>query len=223
MSQILLTFIFLIAISVLLFITEMIYKKLELKGELTRKFAHSVATLSTISFPFLFDSHWYVLSLVIFFFAVLLISSISSKLKSIHDINRKSTGSYLLPIGIYVPFLVSNKMGNEFLFVLPMLVLGISDPFAGIMGMYNRKNNNKIKLFGKVLDKTFKGTSGFLISSFVISVVALSIYKEVFNFEVLVLAVSIAVVSSFVELLSGKGFDNFFVPASVMGMLILFL
>jgi len=223
MDQIIVTFIFLIALSLLLVITEMIYRKLRLRVELTRKFAHTTATLSTLSFPYLFGSHWYIFALVVFFCAVLYFSKRQTRLKSIHDVRRSSAGSYLLPVGIYVTYVLANSAGNDFMFILPILVLAISDPFAGLMGMYGRKSNYKITIFGKKLDKTRDGTLGFLISCFVISVVALSLYRMDLNVEIIGLAAGIAVFSSFVELVSGKGSDNVSVPVSVLIMLIIFL
>lgn len=66
-NQITLTFIFLIAITLLLIFNELVYRSLGLSGEITRKFAHFSATLSTITFPYLFTAHWYVLFLALFF------------------------------------------------------------------------------------------------------------------------------------------------------------
>ncbi len=223
MNQVIVTFIFFVGISLLLLITEMIYRKIGLKGELTRKFAHSIATLSTLTFPYFFGSHWYVLILVVLFFIILFISKKGTHLKSIHGIPRSSAGSYLLPVGIYIPYLISGEIGNDFLFYLPILILAISDTVAGLLGMYSGKNNYKITIFGITLDKTRNGTLGFLISCFIISFVALYFYQPTLDAKVFGLAAAIAIVSSFVELLSGKGTDNLSVPVSVLVMLILFL
>src|SRR5690554_1966934 len=82
-NQIALTFIYLIAIILLLVFTELIYRRLGLKGEVTRKIAHFTATLSTITFPYLYSSHWYVLILALIFFVILFISKHGTTLKSI--------------------------------------------------------------------------------------------------------------------------------------------
>ena len=82
------------------------------------KFAHFTATLSTITFPYLFNDHWYVLVLASIFFIVLFISRHGTQLKSIHDIDRKSAGSYLLPLSIYLTFLISIELDNKFLYIL---------------------------------------------------------------------------------------------------------
>ncbi len=222
-NQIALTFIYLIAIILLLVFTELIYRRLGLKGEITRKIAHFTATLSTITFPYLFDNHFYVLALALFFFIVLFISRHGTQLKSIHDITRKSIGSYLLPISIYITFLISYKTGNRFYYILPILILAICDPAAGIMGINLKKNNHQIRIFGKKLKKTTLGSSSFFVSSFLISIIALYFNRMVFDLKTFWLSLGIAVISTLVELFSWRGSDNLFIPLSVLLMLVLFL
>ncbi len=222
-NQLALTFIFLIAIISLLVFTELIYRRLGLKGEVTRKIAHFTATLSTITFPYLFTDHWYVLGLAVFFFVVLFISRHGTQLKSIHDITRKSVGSYLLPVSIYLTFLISYKLDNRLYFILPILILAISDPAAGIMGINMKTFNHRIKIFGYKLNKTFLGSSTFFISSLIISIIALYFNRVVFDLKTFWLALGIALVSTLVEMFSWRGNDNLFIPMSVVLMLVLFL
>ncbi len=222
-NQIALTFIFLIAICLLLVFNELTYRRLELKGEITRKLAHFTATLATIPFPYLFSNHWYVLLLALFFFLLLFISRHGTQLKSIHDITRKSLGSYMLPLAIYLTFLVANKLENRFFFILPVLILAISDPIAGILGLNINRYNHRIVLFGHKFKKTWLGSGSFLVSSFMISIIALYFNRMVFDLKTFWLGLGIAVVSTVVEFFSYKGTDNLFIPLSVLLMLILFL
>ncbi|MFW6371787.1 MAG: phosphatidate cytidylyltransferase, partial [Bacteroidota bacterium] len=219
-NQLALTFIFLVAIISLLVFTELIYRRLGLKGEVTRKIAHFTATLSTITFPYLFNDHWYVLALAAFFFIVLFVSRHGTQLKSIHDITRKSVGSYLLPIAIYLTFYISYKMNSSFHFILPILILAISDPAAGIMGINMKIYNHRIRLFGHTLNKTILGSATFFVSSFMISVIALYFNRVVFDLKTFWLALGIALVSTLVEMFSWKGSDNLFIPLSVILMLV---
>ncbi|WP_372931769.1 diacylglycerol/polyprenol kinase family protein [Mariniphaga sediminis] len=222
-NQIALTFIFLIAITFLLIFNELVYRRLGLKGEITRKFAHFTATLSTITFPYLFNDHWYVLVLASIFFIVLFISRHGTQLKSIHDIDRKSAGSYLLPLSIYLTFLISIKLDNKFLYILPILILAICDPMAGILGINLKNYNHKIQVLGYKTRKTWLGSGSFLMSSFIISLIALYFYRMVFDLKTFWLALGIAVVGTLIELFSGRGTDNLFVPLSVLLMLVVFL
>jgi phytol kinase len=222
-NQIALAFIYLVAISLLLIFNELIYRRLRLKGEITRKFAHFTATLSTVTFPYLFSDHWYVLILAIFFFILLFISRNGTQLKSIHDIERKSIGSYLLPLSIYLTFLISNLLDNKFMYILPILILAICDPMAGILGLNMNRYNHKIKIFGITTKKTLLGSGSFLASSFIISLIALYFNQTIFDFKTFWLALCIALISTLAELVSWRGSDNLFIPMSVLIMLVLFL
>lgn len=221
--QIGLTIIFLFAFILLLAFVEMVYRRLGLDGEITRKFAHFSATLSTITFPYLFDDHWYVLALAVIFFLLLFISQNLSYLRSIHDIKRISVGSYLLPVAIYLTFLVSHLMNDNFLFILPMLVLAICDPIAGILGINLQQYNHKIRIFKWKLQKTWLGSISFFVSCFIISIVALYFNQMKIDLQTFWIAFIISLVSSVVELISWKGTDNLLIPMSVLLVLILML
>lgn len=220
-NQIGLAIIFLIALLLLLVFNEMVYRRLKLKGEITRKFAHFTATLSTITFPYLFNDHWYVLILALIFFVLLFISRNSTYLKSIHDIDRPSVGSYLLPLSIYVTFLISSLLGDRYLFILPIMILAICDPVAGILGINLQQYNNKIKIFNYELQKTWLGSASFLISSFIISVIVLYFRYMTFDLKTFWLAVIIALTGTIAEMLSWKGSDNLLIPVSVLLVLVL--
>jgi dolichol kinase len=141
-----LSIVYLIGIVLLLTFNELNYRRLNLKGEFTRKFAHFMSTLAVVPFPYIFPSHWYILVLALLFFAVLFITQYSKQLKSIHDIERKSIGSYLLPLSIYITFLISNLLGNKFIYILPMLILAVCDPMAAILGINIKNYNGRINL-----------------------------------------------------------------------------
>ncbi|WP_372946918.1 diacylglycerol/polyprenol kinase family protein [Mariniphaga sp.] len=222
-NQIGLTVIYMVAIALLLVFNELVYRRLGLKGEITRKFAHFTATLSTITFPYLFDNHWYVLFMAVAFFILLFVSRHRTYLKSIHDIQRISIGSYLLPVSIYLTFLVSHKLDNKFLFILPILVLAICDPVAGILGINLQQYNHKIKLFGHELQKTWLGSLSFFVSCFIISLIALYFNQEQINLQVFLIAFTVAFVSTIAEMLSWKGSDNMFIPMSVLLVLVILL
>jgi phytol kinase len=222
-NQIVLTIIFLTGISLLLVFNEMAYRQLGLKGEITRKFAHFTATLSTITFPYLFTSHWYVLLMACLFLTLLYVSRNRKYLKSIHDIDRVSVGSYLLPLSIYITFLVSELQQNKFLFILPMFVLAICDPVAGILGINFQRYNYQIRIMRWELKKTWIGSLSFFVSCFIVSLIALYFHRVSFDSETFYIAFIISFVTTLVEMFSWRGTDNLFIPMSVMLLLILFL
>jgi len=219
---IVLSFVYLVGISFLLIFNELNYHRLKVKGEFTRKFAHFLATLAVIPFPYIFTSHWQVLILASVFFFVLLISKRIKQLKSIHDIERKSMGSYLLPLSIYVTFLISDSIGNKFIYILPMLILAICDPMAAILGTNIENYNGKIKIFGRKLAKTYLGSGAFLVTSFIISIIAFYFHFKIFDLKTFWLAMAVAVTGTLAELISWRGSDNLTIPLSVVMVLVLF-
>ncbi|MFO7999294.1 MAG: hypothetical protein R6U86_09980 [Bacteroidales bacterium] len=221
-TQIALTILFLLAFLLLLAFIELVYKRLNLQGEYTRKLAHFSATLSTITFPYLFTDHWYVLALAVIFFVLLLGSRNTSRLRSIHDITRISSGSFLLPAAIYFAFLISHLMEDRFLFILPMLILAISDPIAGLLGMNITRYNHEIILFKHRMGKTWLGSMAFFTSAFIICLIAFYFNKGGFELQTVGLSVIIAIVTATAELLSPKGTDNLVIPMSIILVLILF-
>jgi dolichol kinase len=221
-NTITLSIVYFVAIILLLGFNELNYRRLNVKGEITRKFAHFTATVAVVPFPYIFSSHWYVLVLAFIFFVALFVTQYSKQLKSIHDIERKSIGSYLLPAAIYFTFLISNLLDNKFIYILPMLILGICDPMAAIVGMGMKKNNHQIKLFGVATGKSIFGSGAFLFTSFIISLIALYFHRGLFDFKTFWLAAVIAVISSLAELISWRGSDNLTIPVSVaFGLLLL--
>jgi len=220
---IILSIVYLLGIVLLLIFNELNYRRFKIKGEITRKFAHFTTTLAVVPFPYVFTSHWYVLVLAFFFFVALLVTQHSKYLNSIHDIDRKSVGSYLLPASIYITFLISFKLNNKFIFILPMLILAVCDPMAAIIGMSIRKKNGKIRIFGITTNKTYMGSGTFLVTSFIITLIALYFHRDVFDLKTFWLASLIAITSTLAELFSWRGSDNLSIPMSVVAVLVSFL
>ena len=219
---IVLAFIYLIGISLLLIFNELVYRRLNAKGEITRKFAHFASLLATIPFPYIFPSQWYVLVLAFLFAAVLFFTRNGKQLRSIHDVERKSVGSYLLPITIYTLFLIYTLSGNKLLYILPILILSICDPMAAILGINIKSFNGRVKIFGRKLNKTWLGSGAFLLTSFIISLIVLYFHFRIFNFEMLWLAIVLAIVTTFAELISSRGFDNLSIPLSAVLVLTIY-
>jgi len=207
----------------MLIFNELSYRWFNIKGEFTRKFAHFVTCIATIPLVYIFDSHWYVLILATIFFIGLMISQFTHQLGSINDVTRKSYGGFLLPVTIYIVFYISWKTGNKFFYILPMLILGICDPMAAILGMHAKNNNGEIILFGIKTGKSYVGSSAFFIFSFIISMTALYFTSPTFDFKSLWLSLLIAFVSMMAEMISWRGSDNLTIPLSVVLILVLFL
>jgi dolichol kinase len=126
-------------------------------------------------------------------------------------------------MAIYATFLISNLLDNQFLFMLPILVLAICDPMAGILGLNIKNYNHTLWIFGYNTKKTVLGSGSFLVSCFIICVIALYYYRMAFDLKTFWLALSIAVVSTLTELFSWWGLDNLLIPLSVLVLLLFFL
>jgi phytol kinase len=212
-----------IAILILFFLgviqfTEMLYHRFHVNAEITRKIAHIASTLTSLSFIYLFDSHWYLLFLACILFLLLYISKREGLFKSIESIDRKSSGSYILPVSIYLLFLIFELTNNQLLFILPILLLGISDPLAGISGMNLTKNPRKIRFWGYVLQKTYVGSFTFFLTSFILIVMALFFHNYP-GYNILISGLFFAGSITIVEMLSSKGTDNFTVPLTTVILL----
>jgi dolichol kinase len=161
--------------------------------------------------------------LALIFFAALFITQYSKQLNSIHDIERKSIGSYLLPASIYLTFLLSDIVDSKFIFILPMLILGISDPMAAIVGMSFKTNNHRIKLFGINTGKSIFGSGAFWLTSFIISLIALYFNRGVFDLKTFYVGLAVALVSTLAEFFSWRGSDNLTIPLGAAFTLLLLM
>jgi dolichol kinase len=104
-----------------------------------------------------------------------------------------------------------------------MLILAVCDPMAAILGMSAKKNNGKIKLFGIKTEKTIIGSASFLVTSFVISLIALYFHRALFDLKTFWLALAVALTGTLAELVGWRGSDNLSIPVGVVIILILFL
>lgn len=204
--QLIYTLIYLVGFFCIIQLTELIYHKFHINAEITRKIAHVLGSLSSLSFLLLFNSHWYVLIIGVAFFLLLFISKLKGIYSSIDSIERKSIGSYLLAVSIYNIFLISELAEDKLYFVLPLLILGISDPMAGLVGT-SFKKARQIKILSMIFQKTYIGSITFFISTFVLTFI--------FDFKdenILFVGFYFAFPLTLIEIISNRGLDNLTVP-----------
>lgn len=204
----------------LIFLTsEILYYTLKCKVEISRKFVHITSGITCLSFPFYINNHWIVLVLCAGFILMLFISKRFYLLKSINNIDRKSYGSLLFPVSVYLCFLSFQHFNNEFIyFYLPILVLSICDPLAALVG--KKWTYGKYKVGNDY--KTIMGSMAFFVSCLII--LTLSLYFSLEQKSVLVMlfyCALISIMTTGTEAFSRKGFDNLTIPMSVMLGLIL--
>ncbi len=114
---------------------ELLYHKLHVPVELTRKGVHTGTGLLTLLFPVLLHSHWTVLFLCASFGLLLLASIRFHFLPSINAIERESVGSLAYPVAVYGCYLAFLQYDCQYLyFYLPILILTFCDPIAALVG-----------------------------------------------------------------------------------------
>lgn len=199
-------------------IAEVLYHGFKIRVEYTRKLVHIGTGILALTFPMLLNSHWYVLALCASFAIILLFSLQFKKLPSINAIDRQSVGSLAYPLSVYLCFLCYKYFDNQYIFYyLPIIILAISDPLAAIIGKKLQWGKYAI---GKE-SKTLIGSLTFFLSAFIL-VVIFSIKTPFFahTYQGILTAFIIAIISSFTETVSKKGWDNLSIPLSVIAGLI---
>ncbi len=193
------------------------YHLLKIKTEITRKFVHATSGICCLSFPLFVESQWTVLLLCGSFFLLLIVSLRYKWLRSVNGIDRKSYGSLLFPVSVFVSFLCFQYFGSEYLyFYLPIVILAICDPLAALTGKKWPVGRYKI---GRDT-KTAMGSTAFFVSC---SGIMLMAFYELMDPGMLLLKVClISATATLAEAFSTKGFDNLTIPFSVILMLFLF-
>ncbi len=221
-QELLFTIVYTIAFAILLITGEVLHKVMNIKTELTRKFAHTATSLLSLTFPLVYSSYHFVLGMGVIFLIVMIIAKRRKLLLSINGVTRQTYGGILLPVAITGAFTVSVVLNDAKLFIIPILILGVSDSLAGLAGMLFGKRVRKIIIYKMRLDKTYLGTSVFFLTALIISVYVMHWFVGNFSTETITAAILVAVGAALVEAFSSRGLDNFTVPLTTLLILSLF-
>lgn len=216
---------------------ELLYHRFKVAVEITRKYVHVFTGIICLSFPFVLETHWSVLILTCSFVLILVTSLKFNLLKSINAVDRKTSGSYLFPLVIYIVFWIYSiygqnnlsgtalshekfdrfSLGGTIYYFLPILILSVSDPAAALFG--KKWPKGKYKIFKDY--KTLVGSSAFFISSFLLGLIFL--LPNALNWHCgFLLSALIAFATTVVEAISHKGIDNLSIPVTAAVLLVLF-
>ena len=139
-------------------------------------------------------------------------------LKSINAVKRKTYGSIVYPIVVYLVYLAwfySGSISDQIIqsyayFYLPILILALCDPLASLVGKYYPI----IRL--ETLGKSLGGLMAFWVGTFLLSCIIL-LSSHLFNTkDITWVAIFIATIAAIVELYSKKGLDNLYIPIAVL-------
>ncbi len=197
---------------------ELLFYKKVLIAEHTRKIVHVLTGILTLLFPIYLESVWSVALLCGSFLIILLLSKRYHFLKSINQIDRKSSGSLLYPIIVFICFCVyaymkqlGIKNTSSVVFYLPILIMAICDPLAALIG--KRFGKHKIPYYDH--KKSWIGSITFLGSAFIITLILLITFPCSIFYLITFVSI-IAISATLTELLSNNGWDNFTIPVIVL-------
>ena len=209
--------IFLCIFLLLVAIAHGLYKLFKVSAESSRKFLHVSGGILGLCLPRFFNSPWWVLFLCSLAFLLLFVTYMKSWLPSIHHTTRKSIGSVVYPIPVYLCFLVASEKSNLLLFYLPISLLTISDTLAELGG---RKWGEQ---WGTLMysQKTVAGSISFAVSALVISI-AWAMTSNFTPQQITIISVTITFIATTTEMVSTRGLDNITVPLSTLACLLMF-
>jgi phytol kinase len=204
-------FLFLSIFLALVATAHLLYKIAGLTTETSRKFLHVSGGILSMFAVLFFRSHWTVLFLCIAAFVFLLFTYVKNLLPAVHETKRRSFGSILFPIPVYICFLCASILHSDLYFLLPISFLTLSDTMAEWSG---KKWGNRTTSFFNG-QKTLAGATGFFITSLLLASAWIFLYKIGLNYG-WILILTCSLFSTLAELVSTKGWDNLTVPLTAL-------
>lgn len=183
----------------------------DLNAETARKGVHILMGGVTLTFPWLFDTAWPVVLLggcaIAAFLPLRVMPALREHVGSVlHSVGRHSYGEIYYAVAVVLLFVLSG--GDPVLYGVPILLLGLADPVAALMGLR----------YGQVLYRTSEGvksgegsTSFFLVAFFCVHLPVL-LATNTGRLESLLIAVIAGLLLMLLEAIAWRGLDNLFVP-----------
>lgn len=209
--------VFLSIFLLLVLVAHVLYKYFKVSSEDSRKFLHVSGGLLALCSPLFFSDHWWVLILCSLAFLLLLFTYLKRWLAAVHQTKRKSIGSILFPIPVYICFLVAANKSNLLLFYLPVSFMTISDTAAEWAG----KKWGRYSIQFMKGQKTLAGSLAFAICSFAITMIWGMIF-QLSTERIILLSITTSLLAAITELICIKGVDNLTVPLVTLATLLLF-
>ncbi len=185
---------------------ELLYRRAGVDVESTRKLAHVGAGAVVVSLPWVVGTHWTVLALAAGFVLLLGGTRRLGWLPSIHAVQRRTRGAHLYPVAVYLLFLLSG--GDPLLYVVPVVVMALSDTGAALAG--KRYDSPRYRVVDD--HRSLAGSAAFFGLSFVVVFVGLAVSGRGELPAVLVITLLAATLATAVEAVCVLGLDNLLVP-----------
>ena len=168
-----------------------------------RKIIHIIAALLICCFPY-FLSLYHIILLAVLFALIFLAAKIFNFLPIVSNVKRVSLGEVFYPLGVLISAIIFLPQNDIRSFQFGILVLGLSDALANILGgLFGRF---KYKLIGNA--KTIEGSLAFFISTFILFIIMNNRINPLpFNFYLLA-----SLFLTLIEAIFFLGLDNLFLP-----------
>lgn len=203
-----------IAVLLILFSAEYLWRTKRLEGESARKLIHILAGSIAAALPFWLSYHWIAFCSL----GVICLSLINSHyhfFKAGLSIKRRTYGDFMFASGIFICTLIHPA---PWLFSIAILHVALGDGFAALLGL--RFSKRFYKVFGH--KKSLFGTITFAVTSFLILAVAINLKNVGYAYSLVPSLLVIPVTTALLENISGYGTDNITVPLAVLGLLSIF-
>lgn len=201
-----------ILLTVILF-SKKIFKNTSKEG--ARKLIHVCTGITTLTFPFIFDSHIPVLIIgILSLIALTLLKHVKFLRKNfgkgLFGVDRKSYGEIFFGISVVILFTLYKLTNqNVVTYLIPILTLTFADSTAALIGV--RYGMNKISSKGEDT-KSIEGSFIFFVVTFMATLFPLQLMTNVGRAEVLLICIFTGALAAMVEMISHDGNDNLMLP-----------
>jgi len=168
---------FITIIALMLFLAEMLMKRLEVHPNTTRRIVHILVGVLVAVAPFLFEKVTAVLAISAVFAIVNFLAIKGAKLDGIHAAKRKSYGTVYFPVS-FALLSIWFWDRDPAILISAMYIMAFGDPIVSWVGESSRKRL-EYRIWYDV--KSLQGSIAMFMVSYITAFTSIQIYKSVFS------------------------------------------
>lgn len=193
-----------------LVVAEAATRRWAIEPELSRRLVHLSSGLLAAGLPLVMPFSAIVV-LALLFIPFMVVSRRMGLFPAVHGVERLTWGEAYFPLGV---LLAAALFPSSAPYAYGVLVMGVSDPFAGIAGQrYGRGAYRVLRAH-----KTYLGSSVFFMTTLVLTLGTVAVTHGLSARSIAVVPLLAAALTT-VEGLSGRGLDNVLLPTAGAGLL----
>lgn len=182
--------------------------------EIARRLAHVSSGVLAAGLP-LVMSFPAVVVLAALFIPFMVVSRRMGLFPAVHGVERATWGEAYFPLGVLLAAALFSELAP---YAYGVLVMGVSDPVAGLVGQrYGRRAYRVLRAH-----KTYLGSTVFFTTTLVLTLGTLVVADDL-SLRALTVVALLAGILTIVEGISGGGLDNVVLPPAAAGLLSLAL